>query len=78
MIRYIGERYYNLQNSVKEDPYSLINIAVGYAKNDWEVELYANNLFDKEYVDFMVYTPSNNFYHFGPSRVIGVTLSKAF
>ena len=78
MIRYMGERYYNVQNSVKEDAYSLTNVAIGYTKNDWEVELYANNVFDEEYVDLVVYTPSNNFYHFGPSRVVVVSLSKAF
>ena len=53
---------------LKKDAYSLTNVAIGDAKNDWEVELQGvgsvnilwdcnkfcvNNLFDEEYVDLM-------------------------
>ena len=74
----MGERYYSISNSAKESAYSSVNVGVGYERSGWRALLYANNLFDKEYVDFMVYTPTNNYYHFGDARVIGFKLSKSF
>lgn len=77
-VRYIGERFYNVQNSAKENGYALTNLSVGYQKDDLHIKLYANNLFDKRYVDFMIYTPSHNYYHFGAPRVVGVEFSRSF
>jgi len=79
ITKYMGERYYNVANSAKADSYSLTNVALGYKKSGWEAQIYANNLFDKEYVDFMISTPSSgDYYHFGSPRVVGVKVSKRF
>jgi iron complex outermembrane recepter protein len=77
-VKYMGERYYNISNSAKESGYALVNLGVGYKKDGWEALVYANNLFNKEYVDFMIYTPTNNYYHFGDPRVLGFKVSKSF
>ena len=77
-IKYMGERYYNISNSAKESAYTLINLGFGYKKDGLEALIYANNIFDKEYVDFMIYTPSNSYYHFGNPRVLGFKVSKSF
>lgn len=77
-INYIGSRYYNIENTVKEDGYATFNLSAGYESKDLQVKLYADNLFDKEYVDFMISTPSNNYYHFGAPRVIGFNITKKF
>ncbi|NOQ30095.1 MAG: TonB-dependent receptor [Helicobacteraceae bacterium] len=77
-LKYMGERYYNIQNTAKEDGYTLTAIAAGFEKNSWKYELYADNVFDTRYVDFMIYTPTNNYYHFGAPRVIGVKVSGSF
>ena len=74
----MGERYYNISNSAKESGYTVVNVGLGYKKDGFEALVYANNLFDKEYVDFMIYTPSNNYYHFGNPRVLGFKVSQSF
>lgn len=77
-LRYMGEKYYNIENTAKTDAYSVVNLGAGYKYNDWVIEAYATNLFDKEYVDMMVSTPSNSAYHFGTPRVVGVRVSREF
>lgn len=77
-IRYMGKRYYNLQNSSKDDGYSIVDVSLGYQKEGWSVELYSDNIFNKKYVDFMIYTPTNTYYHFGAPMMSGIRLSKRF
>ena len=77
-VKYMGKRYYNISNSAKQSSYSTINLGAGYSKNSLKILLYANNLFNNEYTDFMIYTPSNNYYHFGSPKVIGLTISNSF
>ena len=77
-LKYMGERYYNVSNTAKESAYTVVNLGAGYSKKSLEIELYANNIFNKEYVNFMIYTPSNDYYHFGAPRVIGINLKKSF
>jgi iron complex outermembrane receptor protein len=77
-LHYMGEKFYNIENTAKTDAYSLVNIGAGYTYKDWLIEAYAHNLFDKEYVDMMIYTPSNTAYHFGTPRVVSVRISKSF
>ena len=77
-VKYMGERYYDISNTAKESSYSVVNVGLGYERDGWQALIYVNNLLDKEYVDFMIYTPSNNYYHFGNPRVVGVNLTKNF
>jgi iron complex outermembrane receptor protein len=77
-VGYMGKRYYNLQNSAFAKGYTVSNLSLGYEEGDWEVELYGKNIFDRDYVDFMIATPSNNYTHFGAPRTVGVKLSKNF
>jgi iron complex outermembrane receptor protein len=77
-LSYMGRRYYNPQNSAIEEGYSVSNLALGYRHKGWEVELYGKNILDKEYVDFMIPTPSNDYYHFGAPRVVGAKITKSF
>lgn len=76
--RYMGKRYYNLQNTSKDDGYSVVDAALGYQRGGWSVELYSDNVFNKYYVDFMISTPSNTHYHFGSPRMSGIRASKSF
>ncbi len=77
-LRYMGERYYNIENTAKADAYMTMNASVGYSYEDWLIEAYATNLFDQEYVDVMIATPSNEYMHFGVPRVVGMKVSKNF
>lgn len=67
-----------MQNSAKENGYALTNLSMGYQKKDLHIKLYANNLLDTRHVDFMIYTPSHNYYHFGAPRIVGLELNKSF
>lgn len=77
-LRYMGERYYNIDNTAKEGSYTIVNASLAYTKNNWEFKLFANNIFDKRYVDFMIYTPTNNYYHFGNPAMFGLKASASF
>ena len=77
-LNYMGEKYYNISNSSSLDGFTTVNAGLGYKNKDLDILLYSNNLFDKEYSDFMISTPSNEYYHFGKPRVIGIKLSMNF
>ncbi len=77
-VRYVGMRYYDSANSVSEKGYTVVNMAMGYQSRGWDAELYAANLTDTRYVDFMIATPSNNYYHFGAPRTVGLKATILF
>ncbi len=77
-LRHMGERYYDIGNTAKADPYTVVNLTLGYKKARWSAELYATNILDKEYVDFMIHTPTNDYYHFGAPEVVGIKLKTSF
>jgi len=77
-IRYVGERYYDISNNTKESGYEVVNLGLGFENHSYTALLYANNIFQKEYVDYMIATPSNNYYHFGYPGIIGLNFSKSF
>lgn len=77
-LAYMGKRYYDIANTAQENGYTTVNTAIGYRTKKWKAEVYANNLFDSEYSDFMMHTPSHNYYHFGTPRIIGFSLGMMF
>jgi iron complex outermembrane receptor protein len=77
-LKHMGKRYYNLDNSKYLSAYTTTNIETGYKNKNINISLYVNNLFDKEYNDFMIATPSNSYYHFGKPRFFGMRLNKRF
>lgn len=77
-LNYMGKKYYNISNSSSLNGFATVNAGLGYKNKDLDILLYSNNLFDKEYSDFMISTPSNEYYHFGKPRVVGIKFSKKF
>ncbi len=77
-INHIGKRYYDPANKSSLGSYTTFNLGLEYKNKNLNTQIYANNIFDKKYNDFMIYTPSNNYYHFGSPRVFGVKLSYSF
>ena len=74
----MGEKYYNISNSSSLSGFTTVNAGLGYKNKNTDILLYSNNILDKEYSDFMISTPSNEYYHFGKPRVIGIKLSMNF
>ncbi|MFC3551598.1 TonB-dependent vitamin B12 receptor [Lysobacter cavernae] len=58
-----GERYDNLSNTTRLGGYGLTDLRVGYAFNtDWNLQLAANNVFDKQYETAALYNqPGRNY-----------------
>ena len=44
-----GDMYMDRENEYKRDAYELVNAKLGYEQEDYDIYLYAKNLFDKEY-----------------------------
>jgi len=77
--RYMGKRYYDIENIKKEDGYTTVDLSLGYKNpKGYKAVMYATNILDKENVDFVIHTPSHNYYHFSNPRVLGFKLSKSF
>lgn len=77
-LSYMGKRYYDIANSTQENGYTTVNTAIGYRTKKWKAEVYTNNLFDSKHSDFMIHTPSHDYYHFGIPRMIGFSIGMMF
>jgi iron complex outermembrane receptor protein len=72
--KYIGERYFTLDNKVKSDPYSLVNATLTFMSKYVEVSLWARNLADTKYLAFA--NAQSAF--LAQPRMIGATLTAKF
>ncbi len=45
----VGDYYYDPENTQKVDGYETVNIKIGYEQEDFDVTLWADNVFNKEY-----------------------------
>ncbi len=77
--RYMGKRYYDVENTQKEEGYTTADLSFGYdSLKGLKAVVYATNVFDKANVDFVIHTPSHNYYHFADPRVFGIKVSMRF
>ena len=69
---YLGEQYFDLSNSLKQDPYSLINAQIGLSYKNWNIGLWGKNILDKRYISY-----GYNFgaVQLGPPLTYGLSLS---
>ena len=74
MIGY-GAIYLDKANQNKRDAYEIVNSKIGYQGDEFDVYLYADNLFDKKYDSFNYYGFYNNY---SPPREIGIQLAYRF
>lgn len=47
-----GTVYFDASNTLKQDPYTLVNLKVGYAADNWEAYAYADNVTNTDYKTF--------------------------
>ncbi|MGC4029963.1 MAG: TonB-dependent receptor [Steroidobacteraceae bacterium] len=64
------------QNDWRVDSRTLVNARVGYETQYWAVNLFANNLFDEQYIQYDLHTRGAAL--LGAPRVVGVTLEARF
>ncbi|EEX32535.1 FyuA precursor [Vibrio coralliilyticus ATCC BAA-450] len=73
--RYTSKIYFDENNTVAQDGYTLVDLAIQYAMNEnLSFRLFSNNLTDKEYVTY-AYTQNNTRYsNYGTVREVGVNM----
>ncbi|MEM1395629.1 MAG: TonB-dependent receptor, partial [Cyanobacteria bacterium P01_H01_bin.150] len=49
-LRGYGLTYFDDDNTIKQEPYALVNARIGYEAEEYGIYLYANNLFDTRYL----------------------------
>lgn len=85
-INYTGSMYNNLLNTVKVGERTLTNVRLSLSKDNYNVALWANNLFDKTYVANSINQPRAGYpsvytipeIYLGEGRRVGVTLSATY
>ena len=73
-----GKIYWDVDNSIYQDFYGLINAKVGVEKGNFRVELWAKNLFDTQYNAFYFESFENKFFQKGNPAQFGLTLKTEF
>lgn len=48
-VIHVGEYYFNSLNTLKQDPYQLVNVKLGIEGQDWDAYLWAKNALDEYY-----------------------------
>lgn len=77
-IRYIGKRYYEMENNRGQGGYGVVGLSAGRDVRKFNFSLYVHNLFDRRYTDTALATPNHTYYHFGAPRMVGVKASLSF
>lgn len=72
----VGSRYFDDANTVKEDPYELVNLKVGVEGDHLDVYLWSKNLLDREYV--MMENVSAGLAEDGKPRTFGISVDYRF
>ncbi len=77
--------FYDVSHDQKSQSYELANARVGYDADSWSVQLWARNLFDKDYTVRGFYFgneppdfPAALYTRFGDPRQVGVTFEKRY
>ncbi len=75
-INGFGDMYLDSANEYKRDAYELVNAKIGYEQEDFDIYLYAKNVFDKEYHMEGHYDGTYSYY--SEPREIGLLASYRF
>ncbi len=73
--QYLGQQYFNLENTIEQGPYSVLNTRFGIEGKSFELMFWGRNLADQKYISYA--------YNFGATRLgdpmnWGMTLRKNF
>ena len=75
----VGKFYWNDANTLKQDPYELVNLRTGLETDNYSITFWAKNVFDKKYncVAF-AFSGSSALAQVGAPRSVGVTFRADF
>jgi iron complex outermembrane recepter protein len=74
---HFGKVYFDKANT-RSQSYGVTNLKIGYEKEDFDIYLYGNNIFDKEYKTRAFEVSGNWYARAGSPRQIGVALNYRF
>lgn len=75
-VQLFGSSYFDRANTVKQDPYALFNMKVGYEQEQWDIYLSGKNLTDKQYFLDGVIDPTLGFVGtVGEPRTVSVSFN---
>ncbi len=80
-LRHVGDVYYydgGIFKLLKEDPYTVVNLKVGWLYENIDVFVYTNNVTDAEYINSLRANPMFCLAGFGDPRFFGVGVSYSF
>jgi len=69
--RYLGKQYFDLANTISQNPYNMFNARIGVSTSHYGIYLWGSNLFNKHYIDYAYDFGAS---HLGNPRTIGVSL----
>lgn len=72
---YLGERYFDLSNTIKQSPYSLVNTSIGASRKNIELSFWMRNIGDVKYIE---YAYDFGAIHLGIPMTWGITLRTKF
>lgn len=77
-IRNQGDMYFNAQNSLKQDSYTVANAKVGYLFKDLDIYAYVKNITDENYIVAVEEMAEFRQLTYGKGRFIGLGLKYSF
>lgn len=69
--RYLGKQYFDLANTISQNPYNIFNARIGVSTNNYGLYLWGGNVFNKHYIDYAYDFGAS---HLGNPRTFGVSL----
>ena len=63
-----GKTYFDKANNVSESSYAYVDTKIGFNSKKLSWNIYIHNLFDKQYLNYVVATEEFNAYNFGEPR----------
>jgi iron complex outermembrane recepter protein len=74
----VGSYFFDDENRLKQDPFALVNVRVGYEWKTGGIYLYVNNLFDQAYVTTAFAGFFDDLASYGDRRTIGFQVQAKF
>ncbi|MBE9049085.1 TonB-dependent receptor [Nostocales cyanobacterium LEGE 11386] len=75
----LGRTFFDEANTLKQEPYALVNARLGYEAENFGVYLFANNIFNTEYLSFVAPAfGGRNLALFGAPTTYGIQLQTRF
>lgn len=73
--KHLGEQYFDLANTILQEPYDLFNSQTGLSYRDWKLALWGRNISDTRYIS---YGYDFGAVHLGRPATYGITFSVEF